>query len=296
MPVPHVLLTLLVVFIWGLNFLFVKICLEEISPLLLCALRFFLASVPAIFFIKPPKMPFRTVALYGLIMFALQFALLFLGIYAGMTAGMAALIMQVQIFFSMFFAAIFLDEQPTFLQVAGAFTSFIGIGVVAWHFDNHLSLLGFILILAAAATWGFGNLITKKSPSVNAIALIVWGSFIAFPPLFLCSLLYEGFASAVLSYQHISLKGIGALLYIVYASTWIGYGAWNWLLARYPIGMIVPFTLLIPIIGVLGSVAFLGEPLQTWKIIAGLFVVTGLCINLLNSYAPIKFNKKAVNA
>lgn len=103
MPFAHLLLALLVVFVWGINFIFVKLSLEEFSPLLLCAVRFLLASVPAVFFIKPPAVPFKIIAGYGLIMFALQFALLFIGLRVGMTPGVASLLMQVQVFFSMFF-------------------------------------------------------------------------------------------------------------------------------------------------------------------------------------------------
>src|SRR5579884_1265631 len=108
MPINHLLLALLVPVIWGLNFIFVKFSLDVISPLYLCALRFLLASIPAIFFIRRPAAPFKIVVGYGLVMFALQFAFLFLGMYLGMTPGMASLIVQVQVFFSMFFAALFL--------------------------------------------------------------------------------------------------------------------------------------------------------------------------------------------
>ncbi|MCL9685471.1 EamA family transporter [Legionella maioricensis] len=282
MPISHLLLTLLVVVIWGLNFIFVKLGLEEVSPLLLCALRFFLASIPAVFFIKPPEGPFRIVALYGLVMFALQFALVFMGMHAGMTPGMASLLMQVQVFFSMFFAVLFLGEQPSISQVVGALVAFMGIGLVAMHFDTDVSLLGFILILSAAATWGIGNLITKKIKTTNFIAVIVWGSFVACFPMFLLSLLFEGPQRIVTSYNQVTWQGIGSLFYIVYASTWIGYGIWNWLLARYSVGMIVPFTLLVPVVGILSSVLLLGEPFQLWKLNAGLLVVSGLCINILS--------------
>jgi O-acetylserine/cysteine efflux transporter len=283
MPTSHLFLALLVVVIWGVNFLFVKIALEEISPLLLCALRFILASAPAIFFIKPPAMPFKLVAAYGLIMFALQFSLLFIGMHAGMTPGMASLIMQVQVFFSMFFAAFFLGEQPNSWQVGGALVAFMGIGVVALHFDNTISLTGFLFILAAAATWGFGNLITKKTHNVNMIALVVWGSFIAAFPISLLSLLMEGPSHIADSFHHLSWAGTISVLYIVIASTWVGYGVWNWLLSRYPVGVIVPFTLLVPVVGILSSVLILGEPFTLWKLNAGLLVITGLCINLLGA-------------
>jgi O-acetylserine/cysteine efflux transporter len=283
MPASHFLLILLVIIIWGLNFIFVKLGLEEISPLLLCSIRFFLASIPAVFFIKPPAVPFKIVASYGLVMFGLQFGFVFMGMYAGMTPGMASLIMQMQVFFSIFFAVLFLGEQPGIGQVVGALISFMGIGLVAMHFDSNVSLLGFILILAAAASWGLGNLITKKIKTTHLIAVIVWGSFVACLPMFFLSLVFEGPQSIVTSYNTVTWKGMGSLLYIVYVSTWIGYGIWNWLLGRYPVGMIVPFTLLIPVVGILSSVLILGEPFQLWKLVACLLVISGLCINILST-------------
>ncbi len=288
MPITHFLLVLLVVFIWGINFIFVKFGLEEIPPLLLCAVRFLLASVPAIFFIKLPAMSFKIVASYGLVMFALQFALLFLGMHLGMTPGMASLLIQVQVFFSMFFAAVLLDEIPDMWQIAGALISFLGIGIVAMHFDANITLLGFICILAAAATWGVGNLITKKIRNVNIIPLVIWGSFVAFFPMLLLSLIFEGSGSIMNTYHHLTWKGASSVMYIVYASTWIGYGVWNWVLSRYPVGTIVPFTLLVPIVGILSSVLILGEPLQNWKIFAGLLVIGGLCVNLFGSWLFMK--------
>ncbi|HAU1760629.1 TPA: EamA family transporter, partial [Legionella pneumophila] len=272
-----------VVFVWGINFIFVKLSLEEFSPLLLCAVRFLLASVPAVFFIKPPAVPFKIIAGYGLIMFALQFALLFIGLRVGMTPGVASLLMQVQVFFSMFFAIIFLGEQPQVGQIIGALIAFIGIGVVALHFDHNVSLMGFLCILAAAASWGIGNLITKKIHSVNLIAVIVWSSFVACLPMFILSLVFEGPESFVTAYEHMTWKGILSVLYIVYISTWVGYGVWNWLISRYPVGMVVPFTLLVPVVGILSSVFILGEPFYLWKLVAGLLVISGLCINLLTT-------------
>ncbi|HFX6167661.1 TPA: EamA family transporter [Legionella pneumophila] len=283
MPFAHLLLALLVVFVWGINFIFVKLSLEEFSPLLLCAVRFLLASVPAVFFIKPPAVPFKIIASYGLIMFALQFALLFIGLRVGMTPGVASLLMQVQVFFSMFFAIIFLGEQPQVGQIIGALIAFIGIGVVTLHFDHNVSLMGFLCILAAAASWGIGNLITKKIHSVNLIAVIVWSSFVACLPMFILSLVFEGPESFVTAYEHMTWKGILSVLYIVYISTWVGYGVWNWLISRYPVGMVVPFTLLVPVVGILSSVLILGEPFYLWKLVAGLLVISGLCINLLTT-------------
>lgn len=283
MPILHLLLALLVVVVWGINFLFVKLGLQEISPLLLCAARFVFASIPAVLFIKPPSVPFRIIASYGLIMFALQFSLVFLGMHFGMTPGMASIIMQVQVFFSMFFAAIVLKEFPKQHQIIGALVAFIGIVIVGFHVSNDITLGGLLCLLGAAATWGFGNLITKKTKNINMMALVVWSSLIAAIPMIAISLVLEGPHQILTTFQHLTWRGWSSILYIVYASTWVGYGVWNWVLSRHTISTVVPLTLLVPIVGMLSSVIFMEEPLYFWKLEAGILVVAGLGINLLSS-------------
>lgn len=281
MPIHHLFLALLVVLVWGGNFIFVKLGLTEIPPLLLCALRFLLASVPAIFFIKPPAAPLRMLISYGFIMFGMQFGFLFLGLNLGMPPGLASILIQIQVFFSILFAVFVLGELPNIWQIVGGLVSFAGIGIVALHIDHNVTLAGFLLITAGAATWGIGNLLTKKMSQVNMMALVVWGSFVACFPLTLLSFMFEGTAAITHCFTHLTWVGIGSLCYIVYASTWIGYGAWNFLISRYDVSVVAPFTLLVPVIAMLCSVVFLHESFQSWKLIAGLLVVTGLCINFL---------------
>lgn len=283
MPMAHIFLALLVAVVWGLNFIFLSLGLQEFPPLFLCALRFLLASLPVIIFVKPPAVSFKLVVAYGLIMFALQFAFLFMGLHVGMTPGMASLIVQVQIFFSMGFAAVFLKEKPTVWQILGALCAFSGIGLVVFHLDNTISLLGFICILCAAATWGVGNLITKKASHANVFSLVVWGAFVACFPMLLLSLVFEGRAQIIQSLHQMSWTGGLSLFYIVCISTWVGYGVWGFLMARYPVGLIVPFTLLVPVVGIICSVLFLNEPFFLWKLISGLLVIGGLYINLLSA-------------
>lgn len=280
MPILHVLLVLLVVVVWGVNFLFSKVALELFPPFFLCALRFFLASVPAIFFVKYPKGALMQVALYAFVMFVMQFGMIFWGIAEGMPPGMAGLIMQLQVFFSMLFAALFLNEKPSIAQVSGAGISFFGIVLAGMHVDGNMPLFSFLLMLGGAASLGFGNFITKKLKKIEMSSLIVWGSFLSCIPMLLFSFLFEGVDRMVYAASHLTMRPIIALFYIVYASTWVGYGGWNYLLNRYTIGRIVPFTLLVPVVSMMGSVLFLNESFELWKAIASLFVLAGLVINI----------------
>ena len=46
MSLPHILLALLVTLIGGVNFVVIKVGLQDFPPLLFCALRFALAALP----------------------------------------------------------------------------------------------------------------------------------------------------------------------------------------------------------------------------------------------------------
>lgn len=273
-------LVLLVVALWGMNFVVIKIGLKEMSPLSLCFARFFFTSIPAVFFVKRPNVPFSSVASYGLIMFALQFSLLFIGLNIGMPAGLASVLLQTNVFFTLLLAIFFLNERPRKWQLLGAFISFSGIAMIGMHVGGDMTLAGFLLVIAAAFFWGLGSLISKKMGKVGGLSLVVWGSLVAWPPLLLVAIVTEGGARVISDFSYISFSEGFSISYIVIFSTLIGFALWNRLLLRYPIALVAPFTLLVPVFGLLSSSLVLGEVLTHLQILSILLIVSGLIINL----------------
>ncbi len=281
MSLSHFFLAFLVVFVWALNFVAIELAVEEIPPIFLNVLRFLLLSIPAVFFVKKPAAPFRYVLAYGLILFALSFSLLFIGMRLGVTAGLASVLFQVQAFFSLLFGILFFAERLHIWQVLGAILSFCGIGWIAMNTGGTLTVWGLTAVLLGSIAWGMGNAISKKLGKVNMISLVIWGSAIAWPPLLVLSLLLEGPHAILFSLTHISLQSIAALLYIVLGSTLFGFATWSWLIHHHPLSKIIPFTLLVPVLGLMDAAVIMGESLPWWKIGASLLVILGLCLNLL---------------
>jgi O-acetylserine/cysteine efflux transporter len=286
----QLLLVCLLVLVWGVNFVVIKLGLDGFPPLFLAFARFFLTSIPAVFFFKRPKASFSKVALYGLVIFALQFGLFFIGMQLGMPPGLAALVMQIHIFFSVILAVIFFREKINFWQILGAVVSFSGIAYAGWHIGAHASLVGFILVIAAAAFWGCGSAISKSIGKVNMVGLVVWGSLVAWPVLLAFSLFLEGPVLILQSLENISWVTAGSVCYLTYLSTLFGYGLWSWLLHRLPLSTVAPFTLLVPVIAMGSSAWILGEPLQTWKICSSVLIIGGLVLNFLSSRYKKKKN------
>jgi O-acetylserine/cysteine efflux transporter len=277
----HLLLIFFIVLFWGFNFLAVYIGLKGFPPFLLCAVRFGLAAFPWVFFLPKPKAPMKWIISYGLLNFALQFGLLFSGMHLGLSPGLSSLVLQVSVFFSIGLAFVFFKDKPSPLKICGSLISFVGIGIVAAHVNGGSTVIGLILTLAAAFSWAAGNILTKKVNAESPLSLVVWGNLIAFPFMAVVSLVLEGPVLIMSSLQNISWTTIAAICYIVYVATHIGYGGWGFLLKTYSASIVVPFTLLVPVVGFLSSAVFLGEALPLWKLWASLFIMGGLVFGLL---------------
>ncbi len=283
MRANHIFLAILVAAIWGCNFIFITLALGDLPPYLLCVLRFFFSSIPAIFFLPKPNASFKLIFAYGMFMFGLQFSLLFGGLYAGMPPGLTSLVFQSQVFFSLFLAAIFLGEIPSPLQWVGTVIAFEGFVLVWVNYTDSASWIGFILVLAAAVAMGGGNLFSRKLAQVNSYSLVAWGSLVSLVLLIPLSLYLEGSQLIIQSLRHVSWTTIGLLAFIVYISTWVGYGLWNRLLCQYSVASVIPFTLLVPVFGIVCAHLVFDEPIQHWKLVAAWLILCGLGINVLGS-------------
>jgi O-acetylserine/cysteine efflux transporter len=284
LPFRHLLLALLIVSIWGANFVAVKIALREMPPLLLCTVRFVFVAFPAVFFVPRPAVTLRQLLLYGLTMFALQFGFLFLGMKLGVPAGLTSLVLQFQVFVTLALAAVVLKERITIAQIAGALIAGVGFLIVAAHTGGDVTLAGLVCVLLAATSWGYANFSSKRLGRVNPLSLVVWGGLVVPLPMALASLIFEGPAAIGQSLTHIDATTAWSVAYVVYSSTLVGYTFWSWLLARHAASTVTPFALLVPVCGMLSSAALLGEPLQGWKLKAAVLVIAGLALNLFGPH------------
>lgn len=280
MPIRHILLALLVVAIWGFNFTVIKLSVEALPPLLAAALRFFCAALPLVFFIKPPKADWRLVAGFGLSFGFLLYAFLNLSIAWGMSAGLSSLVLQVQAFFTMGLAFLILGERPSRFQIIGALIAFGGIAVIATERLGATALLPLGMNLLAALSWGLANVLTKKAGRVDALAFTVWGALAAPIPLLGLSLLVEGPDTVLSALAGFSWSDAGLIAFLAYPATLLGGAIWSWLLGRHPATTVAPFTLLVPISGLLSGYVVLHETITTVEIAGGLLVIAGLGVTL----------------
>lgn len=281
----HSALALLVAVLWGVNFVAIDLGLHPsgapMPPLLFVAMRFALVVFPCIFFIRRPDVSWRAIIGVGLFMSAGQFGLLYLAMALGMPAGLASLVLQAQVLLTVLLAAGILGERPTRRQLAGVVLGIAGLAVVAVGRSLVAPLLPLLIVLAAALSWAAGNILARKARAASGLGLVVWSGAVVPVPLAGLSLLVDGPAAvsdALLQLQPVSV--LSALYTAVFGSL-VGYGIWNRLLGLYPSSAVVPFTLLVPVVGMTTAWLVLAEVPSGAEIAGGLLLLSGVAIAVL---------------
>jgi O-acetylserine/cysteine efflux transporter len=287
LSLPHVLLALAVVAVWGTNFVVIKNTLVAMPPFLFASLRFALIFFPAVFLFKRPATPWPNMALYGIALGVGQFGMLYLAIQGHISPGLASLVIQTQVFFTIGLAMALSGEGMRGFQALALGLAIAGIALIAWHTHNPThnqqttTPLGLMLVLCAAFSWAIANIVNKKAGAVNMLAYVVWSSVYALPPLLCLSWVFEGWPLIRASLSQADLSVWGAVLWQSWANSIFGYAAWGWLLSQYTAATVTPMALLVPVFGMGASAWLLGEDLPPWKLVAASLVMGGLLINVL---------------
>lgn len=271
-----------VVLIWGVNFLSMKIGLNDLPPLMLGMVRFVLILLPAIFFFKKPNVSWVYLILYGLTISFGQFSLMFLALSWQFPTGLSAIILQAQVFLTVLFAHLFLKEavKPNHLvgmMCAGVGLALIGVG----QYQGGFSLMGILPVLGASLSWALGNIIVKKIGQVNPLSLVIWGNISSLVAFSVFSLGVYGVNGILTQLNNISLHGILAVMFLAYGASYVGYTGWGYLLARHSASKVTPFIMLVPVIALVVGFLVLKETLIMWHYMGIMTVLLGLGVHLM---------------
>jgi O-acetylserine/cysteine efflux transporter len=281
-------LALLVIVVWGVNFAVIKVGVADVPPLLLGVMRFSLAAFPALLFFSPPKVPLRWYVAYGLTISVGQFSFLFTAIHMGMPSGLASVVLQSQAFFTMVLAAFWLQEKWHSHQLGGLLLAGVGLALIGSTHGMSMPLTGFILTMAAAFMWACGNIVTRtvgRYGPMSQMAFVVWASVVPPLPFLVLSYFLEGPEAIASALQHMHAASVLSVAYLAWAATLLGYGLWTYLLSRYPANRVAPFSMLVPVVGLLTGWIVFGESLQLVHFMGGGLLMAGLLLNLFG--API---------
>lgn len=284
------LLALIVALIWGLNFLFIDLGLRDTLPLVFVALRFAAVALPLVFFVPKPQTSWKVIAGVGLTMSAGQFGLLFTAMHLGLPAGLAPVALQSQMFFTIALGALILREYPTRQQIFGSLLGISGLIIVGFGRVASLSegavlasvLLPLMLCIAGGLSWGIGNVISRSASGASGLGLVVHSALWVPLPMLGLSMVLDGPAAVGEAFATLGPETWWGVGFTAVMASLIGYSIWNTLLGKYPTAKVVPYTLLIPAIGMGSAALVLHEYPNVLEAAGAAILVLGVAFSTLN--------------
>lgn len=275
----HFAIMVLVILVFGANFVAVKIGLVYLQPFLLLTLRFIGVAAVLLPFLKWPRGRFGQVLGLSMTLGVVHFSLLFIGMER-IDAATAAIAIQLQVPFAALLAAILFKDRIGWRRTTGMAVAFVGVAIIAGEPRFAGGLVPLLLVIGAAATFAVASIQMKRlGPDLSALVMYGWLALLSAPPLMLLSLWLEDGQMETLRTAPWQAWAAVAFQVLV---TVFGHGSWYFLVRYYPISLVMPFTLVVPIIGVLSGVFILGDPLTTSMVIGGIATIVGVGIIIIH--------------
>ncbi|WP_413206167.1 DMT family transporter [Rhodospirillum sp. A1_3_36] len=265
---------LTVAFLWGMNFIVVKVGLTDMPPFLLTTLRFALAAALVTPFLHVERRHIKKVLLLSFTFGTVHFALLFTGI-SMVDAATAAIIVQLGTPFATLGAIFFFKEQMGWVRWLGLLLAFLGVALVVGG-PSLGSPVAILILVLSALGWASSNLIMKTITGANPVTMSGWLSLFALPQSLLLSLLIDG--NPLPEIARMTWVGWGAVLYTGVFASIVSHSLWYYLLKRHPVTSVTPFALLAPIIGIGAGIFLLGEEATTAKLVGGAVTLSGVAL------------------
>jgi len=274
MRITDILLALTAVTFWGLNITAAKVGLGEIPPIFFAALRLGLVALLLVPFVRYPKGQMKQVAWFSVFFGALHFGFLYTGL-ADMDSASAAITIQLGVPISVLLAWIFLGERFGIWRSVGLALAFSGVVVLAGD-PALISIWPVICVALGIGGWAASNIAVKNIHGVPALSISAWGSLFSAIQLFAVSAVLE--TNQAESLVSASWLTFAMILYTAVPATLVAHSLWYHLLSKYDVNAVVPFNLLTPVIGVIGGIWLLGEPMTWQKAVGGITTMAGVAL------------------
>jgi drug/metabolite transporter (DMT)-like permease len=262
--------------LWGTTFLAIRIAVEELPPLFAAGTRFFTAGVLLYAFMRvkgeaaPTAKQWRSLTIMALLMFVAEYGPLFWAekyVPSGVVSVLAATLPILTLILEML---ILRQQRMRPMLAIATVLGFVGVAVLLVPGGKqHLAIVPSLAILAGATTWSLGSVLTrsmnlpKSRPITAGAAMMLGGAML---------LALSGGFGEMHPFPHISLRAVGALLYLIVFGSLLAFTAFVWLLAHMPATRVSSHAYVNPIVAVALGYFMAGEVI-TGRILIGTALV-----------------------
>ena len=274
MKTYDILIALSVPILLGFGFVIAKPAMEYFPPYLLMGLRFTIPALILVWFFPIPKGLFLNLFKVSFIGSTLQYGLTYTGLNI-IDASSAVLLILLEVPFGILIAFFLLKETPSIKNIIGLAIAFVGVFILTGAPNLEGKFIGVLLTLSGAFTWSLGAVMAKPlSKKIGAFALMTWLCVFSGPILILVSVIINGNPI-----QYILYANFYSWLTVIYLGFFmqpVAYGAWYYVLRKYPVNKVMPVLLLLPVAGLTTAIFLLGEDPPKQVFLGGTIIIIGV--------------------
>lgn len=276
------LIALLVVAGWGLHIVIIRIGVQEIPPLLLLSIRFFLTALVMLPFAQRlSRQEIKAGFRFALSMYIGHYAFTFAGL-EHLPAATFSLIMQIQVLLVVVFAWLLEKEKFGLKTICGVGIGFIG-SCFIFGSPDITSMIGLILALASATTSALGVIDLRKIKHFSLPSMAGWCSLMALPFMIIATMVIEKPDIPHLI-NTTNMMLIGFVLFYQVIIMNIAMYVWKKLITRNTVQSVMAFLMIQPFFTVFFAYIFLSEVLSLQSAMGGLIAFFGVMIVTLRRY------------
>jgi len=269
-----ILIAISVPILLGFGFVIAKPAMEYFPPYLLMGMRFTIPALILVWWFPIPKGLFLDLFKVSFIGSTLQYGLTYNGLNI-IDASSAVLLVQLEVPFGILIAFFLLKEIPKIKNIVGLIIAFFGVFILTGAPNLEGKYFGVLLTLSGAFTWSLGAVMAKSlSKKIGAFALMTWLCVFSGPLLILISSVVNGNPI-----QYILSANFYSWLTVIYLGFFmqpIAYGAWYYVLRKYPVNKVMPVLLLLPMTGFITAIFLLGEEPPKQVFLGGVIIIFGV--------------------
>jgi drug/metabolite transporter (DMT)-like permease len=280
-------------FIWGTTWIFIKIGLRDLPPMTFAAARFILAIALLLPVIRLKGLPiprtpaeWRLVALTGVLQFSINYSLVFWS-EQYISSGLAAVLQAMITVFGLVLAWIFLPaEKITGVMIFAVFLGILGVAVIFFEqlrIESVIAFVGSVAIVVGAYAAAQGSILVKaKAGGMHPASLVCFQMLCGLPAIVIYALTAEG---NPLNFAW-SGTAVACILYLTVLGTIAAFWLYYWLLSRIESTKAMMISLVTPLIAVVIGAVFLGERLPGTTLFGGSMIIASIGLIVLRIPVP----------
>lgn len=261
-----------IIVIWGVNNAAAKLATETLPPLLMASLRFGLAALCLVWFVRPPFPNWKSLLIIVGVGGPLHYGLVYLAFWMAQDVSPVSVATQLWVPFTALFAFLLLKEHLSRPALAGMGVAFVG---VAWMTLDAHAIADWKAILvgvAAAAAWALTTVVARRTTSIPPLKMQGLLALVALPALGLASATFE--TGQLEAMQRADVMVWLCVFWAGVISSVVATTLVFWLVQKRPAGRVTPYLLATPLVSILIGWAFMGDVL-TVQILTGAGLTMG---------------------